>query len=115
VKITEKQAQDFLSQTDTKLEVVVIGKLIPEWDSDNDSAKPVKTLSVTLSNKRHTYNFKFYCSLYDTYGPERTRNVSMWEQHRIETKHKRTMAKKNYTYDILACLNIDHSEDFEHL
>lgn len=110
-----KQAQDFLNSTKTTIEVVEIGKLKPEnWDS-----RPVKTLSVTLKNERHTYNFKFYCSLVDTYGPDLDwRHTSQYDpkyyaalkKWRKEQSEKR---KNNYAYDVLACLFVDYSEDFE--
>lgn len=86
-----KQAKDFLSQTETTIEVTQLGKQLPPWSQDD--TKPVNVLSVTLRNKRHEYTFNFYCSYNDTYNNRRS--------------------KQEYTYDILACLNVDHSLDFE--
>lgn len=108
-----KQAKDFLSQTGTTLEYIIIGDLLPNWSQDGD--KPVKTLSVTLKNGKHTYNFNFHCSQFDTYGPysDRYDAYSSTQEFRARGKWRKAMSKKEYHYDILACLNVDHSEDFE--
>lgn len=105
-----KQAKDFLESTKTSLTVVVLGKLIPEWD---DKGNPRKTLSVTLKNERHEYNFKFYCSLNDTEWNKPRKYQTVYQSHIAESKWKKKQFFKEFHYDILACLNVDHSEDFE--
>ena len=106
-----KQAKKFLEDTNTKFEVVVIGKLLPPWAEEG--AKPSKTLSVTLSNDRHTYNFKFYCSLHDTYGPEVRTSRYCPEFIKAARKWNKDQRKNTYEYDILACLNVSYCEDHE--
>ena len=107
-----QQAKSFLEETNTKIDIVKIGCLITPWSNTD---KPVNTYSVTLTNKRHTYNFKFYSSIQDTYGPYDERYDNYWGscEHRARKKWRIEMRKKDYTYDVLACLNIDYSEDFE--
>ena len=99
----EVEAMGFLRDTETMIEIKFIGKVKPDWQT-----KPVNTYQVTLKNKNYTYTFNFYASLHDTYGPTDKRN---WD-YRAEAKHKQTQANKFRVYDVIACLDVDCSEDF---
>lgn len=81
----QQQAVDFLNQTNTTMTITPIGmKVPPNWGT-----QPVNTYSVVLKNTDGRYKFEFFTSINDT----------------------KTNTKPN-EYDILACLNIDYSEDF---
>lgn len=100
-----QQAINFLYHTDTTIIIKYAYQGKPEnWDIE----KPVNVYRVTLRNKNHEYSFNFYSSLHDTYGPS-TRGIS-WNAVR---EHEQNNNRKIRIYDVLACLQIDYSEDFE--
>ncbi len=109
-----QQAHEFLKKTNTEMKIQRLGRQFAPWqDQKNDS--PVNALLVTLKTDRHQYTFTFYTSLNDTYGPELNPRQyrSTFKLENAKKKHAAEIKKKDYTYDVLACLNVDYSEDFE--
>lgn len=107
----EKQALEFLEETNTKFKVLSKWRGFAPWDDDSKD-KMRDVLRVELSNDKHTYQFNFYTSIMDTYGPS-VRGLSFFDAQRVQRKHELKMRKKDWSYDVLVCLNVDYSEDFE--
>ena len=85
----EKQADDFLKKTGTTIDIKYIGLTIPEhWGEDE---KRHKTYEVTLFKDNLSYSFNFWDSIHNT----------------------KTLGAKPSEYDVLACLNVDYSDDLK--
>ena len=83
----EKQADDFLKKTGTTIDIKYIGLTIPKHWGNNEERH--KTYEVTIYKDNLSYTFKFWDSLHNT--------------EKLNTKPT--------NYDVLACLNVDYSED----
>lgn len=103
------EAINFLYDTETTIDIKLVYQSTPPWNEE----EPVNVYRVTLRNKHYTYEFNFYSSIYDTYGPDPKRGESMFDRDRRLREHKKIQARKLRIYDILACLQIDYIEDFE--
>lgn len=101
-----KQAIDFLQDTETTLEVVETVPQIPApWDSTHNDRHI--SYSVTLKNKNHSYTFNYW-------GSENDYNITKLEKEKSQLFSSYTtneqIKKKLHeivmptAYDILACL-----------
>lgn len=84
-----KAALDFLKETKTLLSIDYLYKGL--HFADDKQERDIYT--IVLTNEKHSYRFNFGDSLHNT---------------------QRDGKRKNPTpYDVLACLNVDYSEDFK--
>ncbi len=82
-----RQAIDFLVNTETTCEITFLGLSMPDWGKQK-----VNHYEVTLKNKRGEFTFNFWDSINNT------------------EKGK----KLGYDfYSVLACLSLNHHEDFD--
>ena len=107
-----QQAIDFLFETNTKISITKAYQAVPEWDKENINAGPVNVYLVLFKNDKHAYEFTFYSSIADTYGPEPRKGEDHITFHKRQQKHQVEQRRKIRIYDVLACLNVDYSEDF---
>lgn len=84
----QKQAIDFLIESETTCEIVLKGLSEPSWDEKREVFK----YRVTLRNKRHSWSFDFFDSIHNT------------------EKNKR--ATFNF-YSVIACLSYYTPESFD--
>lgn len=98
-----EQAEKFLKDSDTTFNIVWIG-CFPYLDDEEENRD---VYSVTLSNDRHVYNFRFGDSIRNTqerlgtWKPQR--KMTVYEYERAKAKLKKAH-KKPTPYDVLACL-----------
>lgn len=92
----EKQAKEFLEKTNTKLTIAFSHKG-KHFAGDKEQRN---IYNVKLSNKNHTYVFQFGDSINNTRLYETAKSIAEQSKYRLKP------------YDILACLQIDYSEDF---
>lgn len=85
----QRQAINFLLETETTCDIQLMGLRNPNWKSDS---KAVNCYNVTLKNKNHTYSFDFYDSIKNT--------------------EENKSAKFNF-YSVLACMGHYTSESFD--
>jgi hypothetical protein len=96
----QKQAEDFLTATNTTLEVLKAApQKSPLWAGSENI--PVRdhgiNYSVTLKNNRHSYTFDFWGSIADA----------------DKIRHGEGHGTKPKAYDILACLSPLHEDNFK--
>ena len=119
----ERQTQKFLEDTGTTFEIVRIGtfKHFPDDKEDRD------VYSVTLSNRRGTYNFNFGDSIHNTrrrqFAASGSRDVRYAKKCGFSTKgvcgcgtQKELLAARRHKpglYDVLSCLTTYHPGTFE--
>lgn len=60
----QKQAVDFLTETETTCEIVFLGLRSPTWD--RIKKREVNVYKVTLKNEKHSYTFEFFDSISNT-------------------------------------------------
>lgn len=89
----EKQAEEFLEKTNTimKIEFLRHGKHFQDDKRSRD------TYEITLKNEKHIYKFNFGQSLINS-----------------GTLSNNFKKQKPTNYDVLSCLNVDCSGDFEY-
>jgi hypothetical protein len=93
----EFQAMQFLVDTKTDIEIKFLRKGF-YFDTDKDIRN---IYSVTLTNDKHSFYFDFGDSIHNT--EELAKALTPTEKRKLHPK----------AYDVLSCLNIDYSEDFE--
>jgi len=101
----EKQAADFLAETQTEFKVHMVG-CFPYFDGDK---KPRDVYSVTLSNARGFMTFNFGDSINNTQArkgeavPYNRKGMTSYRLQAYRNKKQR-QHKKPSAYDVLACL-----------
>lgn len=127
-----KQAEGFLSDTATTIEIVeAIPQKKPFWSKDDNHGI---NYSVTLKNKNGTYTFDFWDSIKNREIIQAIDNIkgSSWDSDRVRaekllenngiiwrtfqySKDKKEEAKKKYqpgAYEILSCLSPLYEDNF---
>lgn len=122
----QKQVKDFLSKTNSTLEIVQAEDQKPLWAKKGE--KYGLHYKVTLKNKNHSYTFDFWDSVYNRETVEAIKDIAinhfMEDQahyraerllqerginwHLVRRKDGKTAEIEKYKpteYDILACLN----------
>ena len=93
----EVQAMQFLIDTKTDIEIKFLRK---GFHFAGDTMRR-NIYAVTLKNNKHEYYFQFGDSVHNTEEMDK-----VWKAY-----DKKKFTPK--TYDVLACLNVDYSEDFK--
>jgi hypothetical protein len=95
--IYTEQAEEFLNKTQTKMSISFSHK----GKHFQDDKEERNVYVIKLQNDKHTFVFNYGDSINNTKRLENAQNL------KEKTEYKPTK------YDVLACLNVDYSEDFE--
>ena len=109
-----KQAEQFLKDTNTTMEIIYNGMYFPRWDNELHCAYKIK-----LQNEKGKYNFTFFDSLHNTEIKKMSLSEYLKKYKRInnindisyneQQKYNKELTKlkkesQPTCYDVLACL-----------
>lgn len=137
----QKQALDFLAETNTTLEIkeATPQRMPTHWGGDKKDIEKHIHYTVTLKNKNHSYTFDYWGSVNDWEKVDAFRNTERLSFYRTPANYKkedilkenslftdwRKMSKKEdrekyikdnlspSAYDVLACLSPVYEDTFE--